>query len=132
MTQPDAASGYEIKSYIPPAVSGSYPVRSGNLVRPLVDGVPTFRRIAGAIESARHGVWLTVAFFAPDFCFPDGGGSLFDVLDRAVARGLDVRILFWRPNPESSRYGRTFAGSQADRDMLRARGWQCSLCVGRV
>lgn len=104
--------------HIPFPSSGSYPVRAGNAVRPLVDGVPAFHRINEAIEEARHRVWLTVAFFADDFRMP--GGSLFDVLDRAVARGLDVRVIFWRPNPESSRLGRTFAGSQADRDMLAA------------
>lgn len=75
-----------------------------------------------AIEEAQHSVWVTVAFFADDFQMPDGRGSLFHVLDRAVARGLDVRVIFWRPNLESSGLGRTFSGSAADRDMLRARG----------
>jgi len=108
--------------HIPCATSAAYPLRHGNLVRPLVDGVPAFRRIGDAIEASRHSIWLTFAFFAPDFCFPDGRGTLFDVLDRAVDRGLDVRVLFWRPNPESSRYGRTFPGSAADQAMLRSRG----------
>jgi phosphatidylserine/phosphatidylglycerophosphate/cardiolipin synthase-like enzyme len=107
MTQSDIAFPLEAEAHVPPALTGSYPVRSGNLVRPLIDGVPTFQRIGEAIEAARHSVWLTVAFFAPDFAFPDGAGSLLDVLDRTVARGLDVRILFWRPNPESSGYGHT-------------------------
>jgi cardiolipin synthase len=109
-------------SHIPFPASGSYPVRTGNAVRPLIDGEPAFRRIAEAIEAARHSVWLTVAFYASDFQMPDGRGSLFDVLDRAVARGLDVRVIFWRPNPESSNLGRTFPGSPADREMLRERG----------
>ena len=91
-------------------------------MRPLVDGVAAFERIGHAIEHARHSVWLTVAFFALDFCFPGRGSGLFDVLDRAVHRGLDVRVLFWRPNAESCHYGRTFPGSRANRDMLRARG----------
>ena len=43
------------------------------------------------------------------------------MLDRAAARGIDVRILFWRPNPESSGYGRTFPGTQADHAGLAAR-----------
>ncbi|HJU17284.1 MAG TPA: phosphatidylserine/phosphatidylglycerophosphate/cardiolipin synthase family protein [Stellaceae bacterium] len=102
--------------------SGSYPARPGNRVRPLIDGVPAFRRIGAAVGAARCSVWLTVTFFAPDFRFPDDRGSLFDVLDRACERGLDVRVMFWRPNPESSRYGRTFPGSSADRDRLQARG----------
>lgn len=108
--------------HIPIATSGAYPARPGNLVRPLVDGVPTFQRIGAAIASARHSIWLTVTFYAPDFRFPDGSGSLFDALDRAVERGLDARVLFWRHNPESSHYGRTFYGSEADRALLRDRG----------
>lgn len=91
-------------------------------MRPLVDGVPAFRRIGEAIEAARHSVWLTVTFYADDFNFPDRQGSLFDVLDRAVARGLDVRALFWRPNRASSSYGRTFPGAEPDRELLRRRG----------
>jgi cardiolipin synthase A/B len=121
MTQPDIAVAFD-PSHVSPVTSSSYPARPGNLVRPLVDGVPAFRRIAEAIEAARHGIWLTVAFYAADFLFPDRQGALFDVLDRAVARGLDVRVLFWRPNPESSQYGRTFPGSRADRNLLSARG----------
>ena len=73
--------------HIPIATSGAYPARPGNLVRPLVDGVPTFQRIGAAIASARHSIWLTVTFYAPDFRFPDGSGSLFDALDRAVEIG---------------------------------------------
>jgi phosphatidylserine/phosphatidylglycerophosphate/cardiolipin synthase-like enzyme len=108
--------------YIPSVASCSYPPRERNAVRPLVDAVPAFRRIGEAVEAARHSVWLTVTFFAQDFEMPDGGGSVFDVLDRAVERGLDVRVVFWRPNQESIGYGRTFAGTPEQRDMLRARG----------
>ena len=108
-------------AHVPPVADGSYPIRSGNLVRPLLDGTPAFERIGDAVEAARHSIWLTVAFFAFDFHFPNGGGALFDVLDRAAARGIDVRILFWRPNPESSGYGRTFPGTQADHAELAAR-----------
>jgi phosphatidylserine/phosphatidylglycerophosphate/cardiolipin synthase-like enzyme len=108
--------------HIPFVATCSYPQRSGNAVRPLVDGVPAFRRIGEAVMAARHSVWLTVAFVAPDFQMPDGIGSLFDLLDGAVDRGLDVRVIFWRPNPESMNYGRTFAGSRDELDLLAARG----------
>jgi cardiolipin synthase A/B len=108
--------------HIPFLSTGSYPSRTGNRVRALVDGEPAFRRIVAAVDAAQHSVWLTVTFFAADFQMPDGRGSLFDVLDGAVERGLDVRVIFWRPNPESSGYGRTFPGSPADRQMLEARG----------
>jgi len=126
MSHETATTRAAILPYVP-AVSGAYPARPGNLVRPLVDGVPAFQRIAEAIAIARHSIWLTVAFYATDFQFPENRGSLFDVLDSAVARGLDVRVLFWRPNPESSGYGRTFPGSQDDRNLLRNRGSRFSI-----
>jgi cardiolipin synthase A/B len=108
-------------THIPFVAACAYPPRAGNAVRPLVDGVPAYRRIAEAVKAARHHVWLTVAFYAPDFQMPDGSGALFDVLDRATKRGLDVRVIFWRPNQESIGYGRTFAGSSEQRGMLEAR-----------
>ena len=86
---------------IPFARDASYPVRPGNLLRPLVDGEPAFRRVCEAIEAARHSVWATVTFMWASFEMPDGRGSALDVLGRAAARGLDVRLLFWRPDPET-------------------------------
>jgi phosphatidylserine/phosphatidylglycerophosphate/cardiolipin synthase-like enzyme len=54
---------------------------------------------------------------------PDGHGSLFDVLDRAVERGLDVRVLFWRSQAqEDEEPGIHFFGSEAHRAMLASRG----------
>jgi phosphatidylserine/phosphatidylglycerophosphate/cardiolipin synthase-like enzyme len=64
-------------------------------VAALIDGEPAFRRICEAVEAARKRVWLTVAFVEADCPMPDGRGSVFDVLDRAAARGVDVRVLFW-------------------------------------
>jgi cardiolipin synthase A/B len=112
----------QAEPHIPFPASGSYPARPGNLVRPLVDGMPAFRRICEAIEAARHSVWVAVTFAIPDFPMPDGRGSFLDVLDRAAARGLDVRVLFWRHNPETARYGLTFSGTPAQRALLRDRG----------
>jgi phosphatidylserine/phosphatidylglycerophosphate/cardiolipin synthase-like enzyme len=103
-----------------PAASGSYPRREGNLVRPLIGGAEAFARIAEAVDAAQHRAWLTVAFYADDFHVPDGRG-LFDLLDGAAARGVDVRALFWRPNPDSLNYGRTFAGPLPAGSRLRAR-----------
>ena len=48
--------------HIPFAESGSYPVRAGNRVRPLIDGEPAYGRICEAVEAAQHSVWLTVAW----------------------------------------------------------------------
>jgi cardiolipin synthase A/B len=77
------------------ANSSSYPRRRGNFVRPLVDGVPAFRAILSAVERATQSVWVTVAFLDDDLVLPDAHGSFFDVVERAAARGLDVRVLFW-------------------------------------
>src|SRR5262249_7493479 len=56
---------------------------------------------------------------------PGGDGSLFDVLDRAAARGLDVRALFWR-EPQLAPFAsdpvmRHFEGNDADRAFLEQR-----------
>jgi len=122
MDQHDAPATTEAAPHIPFIAHGSYPRRGGNRVRPLIDSGPAFRRICDAVEHARHSVWITVTFIATDFQMPDGRGSIFDVLDRAVERGVDVRVIFWRPSPESSGYGQTFAGTSADFDLLAARG----------
>ncbi len=110
-------------AHIPHVESGSYPLRAGNQLRPLVDGEPAFRTICRAVESARRSVWVTVAFLKEGFEMPDGRGSIFDVLDAAVARGLDVRVLFWRSSQqEEEEPGVHFPGTEAQRAMLAERG----------
>ena len=52
---------------IPFAENGSYPVRAGNRVRPLIDGEPAYSRICEAVEAAQHSVWLTVAWIWETF-----------------------------------------------------------------
>lgn len=108
-------------SHIPFVESGSYPVRAGNALRPLIDGTPVFRRICEAVEGARHSVWIAAAFCTVDFRMPDGRGSFFDMLDRAAARGLDVRVIYWRPNaPHGNETA--FRGTALEREFLWARG----------
>ena len=110
------------ESPIPFVSSGSYPARPGNFVRALVDGEPAFRRICEAIEAAKHSVWVTVTFMWPSFEMPDGRGSALDVLDRAAARGVDVRLIFWRPDTGSEAYWRNaFGGSRDHLALLDAR-----------
>lgn len=108
--------------HIPFTDTGSYPLRAGNAVRPLVDGVPAFQRICEAVDAARHSVWVTVAFYHPDFRMPDGR-TLWDVLDEAAGRGVDVRVIFWRYVGDDLLGPRAhFPGTEAERSMLRARG----------
>ena len=59
---------------------------------------------------------------------PDGRGSLFDVLDRAARRGLDVRVIFWRHTDETAHFvNDMFAGSADQREMLGLRDAQFSI-----
>jgi cardiolipin synthase len=108
-------------STIPFARGASYPVRPGNSLRPLIDGEPAFRRVCEAIETARHSVWATVTFMWASFQMPDGRGSALDVLGRAAARGLDVRLIFWRPDPETETLKlNAFWGSAQHIDLLES------------
>jgi len=107
---------------IPFVQSGSYPTRSGNLVRPLIDGEPAFRRIYEVIETAQRSVWVTVTFMWQPCEMPDARGTPLDVLDRAAARGIDVRIIFWRPDEETAWLRRNaFWGSPTHTDLLARR-----------
>jgi phosphatidylserine/phosphatidylglycerophosphate/cardiolipin synthase-like enzyme len=109
-------------AYVPFVESASYPLRTGCAVRPLVDGEPAFRRICQAVEAARTSVWVTVAFLKRELQLPDGRGSFFDVLERAHARGVDVRALFWRcPELEAVEPGTHFSGMESERAWLLAR-----------
>ncbi len=97
-------------SHVPAAAGAAFAPRPGNRVVTFVDGMDLSRRVGEAIAAARHSVWTTVAFLSNDFVFP-GHGILFDVLDATVARGVDVRLLAWRPNPEARQSERIFGGS---------------------
>lgn len=88
-------------STVVPAPAGArFPVREGNLIRPLIDGEPAFRRVCEAIETADRSVWVTVTFLWETCRMPDGRGTPLEVLGRAAARGVDVRVVFWRPGEE--------------------------------
>jgi cardiolipin synthase A/B len=82
--------------------TGTYPTRVGNTVQLLIDGEPAFRRVCEAIETAQHSVFLTVTFMWSTFTMPDGRGTTLEVLSRAARRGLDVRLIFWRPDDETA------------------------------
>lgn len=110
-------------SHIPGAISGSYPIRHGNRVRPLIDSEEIFTRLGEAAEGASKSIWITIAFLSRDFTLP-GRGSLFDLLDRATRRGVDVRLLIWRPNPQAADHPIMFRGTPEDRQLLGARAPQ--------
>lgn len=107
---------------IPAPESCRFPKREGNEVRMHVDGVAAFGAIERAVDNATTAVWVTVAFFHQSFRFPSGR-SMWDLLDAAGRRGVDVRVVFWRHNLETARLaGETFPGTPADHAHLDARG----------
>jgi phosphatidylserine/phosphatidylglycerophosphate/cardiolipin synthase-like enzyme len=116
----DAAGG--LPASVPFVETGGYPTREGNLVIPWIDGVPAFRRICDAIEAAHQSVWATVTFMWPSFEMPDGRGSALDLLERVARRGVDVRLIFWRPDDETATLRENaFWGSAAHFDLLAQR-----------
>jgi len=107
---------------------GSYPTRDGNLVRPLIDGEPAYRRICEAIEAARHSVWATITFMWPEFRMPGERGTALEVLDRAARRGVDVRVIFWRYDGETETFKRNaFWGAPEHFELLRRNDHQARI-----
>ncbi len=105
---------------IPHASIASYPIRSGNSIRPLIDGEPAFRRVCEAIEAASRSVWVTITFLWTTCQMPDGRGTPLAVLNRAAQKGIDVRIIFWRPDPETEALKtHAFWGTPEQFDLLR-------------
>ena len=117
--------------YIPVSASSSYPARPGNRLRTLV-GQELFGQIGKAIDEAQQSIWVTVAFYNPDFYFPDGRGALFDALDRAVARGVDTRLVVWRPNAEAGGFPNMFRGDDTQRAWLADRSSRVKIRWDRI
>ncbi|MBX7184670.1 MAG: phosphatidylserine/phosphatidylglycerophosphate/cardiolipin synthase family protein [Vicinamibacteria bacterium] len=84
--------------------------------------------MCAAIDQAQARVWVAVTFLWADFQMPDGRGSFFEVLTRARRRGLDVRVIFWRPD-EASAELRTnaFWGSPEHRALLKQEASDVSI-----
>jgi cardiolipin synthase len=97
----------------------SYPRRPGNRVIPWIDGVPFYNRLAAVFRAARTRIWAIVSFIEPGFRFPDGT-PWWVMLSEAEARGVDVRVLFWR-NPGFFKTEHVFLGDARERERLR--GW---------
>jgi cardiolipin synthase A/B len=113
--------------------TGTYPTRGGNAVQLLIDGEAAFRRVCEAIEAANQSVWATITFMWADFQMPDGRGSALEVLDRAAQRGVDVRLIFWRPDDVTASHRRNaFWGAPEHLGLLEAFApkvsirWDCA------
>ena len=99
----------EIIESVPHPNHCSYPLRKGNKVVPLIDSRATYERICEVIDKvlsiirlylidlikAKKRVWVAVSFLQKEWRAPGERGSFFDLMDSCVARGLDVRVLFW-------------------------------------
>lgn len=110
-----------LRTHVPAPTGARFPVRDGNAVRPLIDGEPAFRRVCEAIEAAERSVWVTVTFLWAACRMPDGRGTPLEVLGRAAARGVDVRVVCWRPGDEFAHLRtNAFWGAPAHLERLRA------------
>lgn len=108
--------------------TSSYPPREGNQVRLLVDGIPSFRRICEAIEAAQQSVWVTITFMWSECHMPDDRGGPLEVLQQAAERGVDVRLIFWRPEDDATHHKRNaFWGSPEHFKKLKALAPDVSL-----
>jgi len=67
----------------------SQPLTSGNEIEPLVNGDAAFPAMLAAIEAARKSVTLVTYIFDNDA----SGGKFIAALERAVKRGVAVRVL---------------------------------------
>ncbi|MDG2427562.1 MAG: phosphatidylserine/phosphatidylglycerophosphate/cardiolipin synthase family protein [Acidimicrobiales bacterium] len=105
----------------PSPASAVFPVRSGNLIEPLVDGAMAFDRIASAVEAATASVWVCVAFLEVEVQFPGRRGTFLDLMDAAVDRGVDVRVLVWHPLGHGAGADDTFPGNQDTTSLLGGR-----------
>jgi phosphatidylserine/phosphatidylglycerophosphate/cardiolipin synthase-like enzyme len=76
--------------------------------------------VCDAIEAAKRSVWVTVTFMWAACQMPDGRGTPLDVLNRATEREVDVRVIFWRPDPETEALKtNAFWGTPEQFDLLR-------------
>jgi phosphatidylserine/phosphatidylglycerophosphate/cardiolipin synthase-like enzyme len=57
----------------------------------------------------------------PSFQMPDGRGTALDLLERAAQRGVDVRLLCWRPDDETAALRRNAFWGSAEHFELLAR-----------
>jgi cardiolipin synthase len=65
------------------------PITAGNDVRPLVNGDVAYPAMIEAIDGAEHTVALSTYIFDHD----SAGAAFIDALERAVKRGVEVRVL---------------------------------------
>ncbi|MEM7013986.1 MAG: phospholipase D-like domain-containing protein, partial [Verrucomicrobiota bacterium] len=89
---------------------GEWPLTNGNEITPLFNGDEAYPEMLAAIDAAEESVWLQTYIFDRE-----GPGSEFaDALERAFARGVDVRVII----DDASRF---HARSPVER-LLRRKG----------
>ncbi|SFF58224.1 cardiolipin synthetase 2 [Fontimonas thermophila] len=91
------------------------PLLGGNRIEPLHNGDQAYPRMLAAIEQARHSVALATYIFDNDAI----GQRFVDALDRARARGVDVRVMI-------DGFGQHYSLVPITR-VLRARGIDCAM-----
>lgn len=77
---------------------GSYPARSGNDVKILIDGQAAYADIAAAMNKAKKFIYSTYSYGDVNFLpVPETGETMFDLLRARSAAGVDVKLVVWQP-----------------------------------
>ena len=80
------------------AETATFPVRAGNSVELLVDGVAALPRIAADVEAARSHVHVAGWYFTPGMRLGEDGPTLAGLLGETAER-VPVRVLAWAGAP---------------------------------
>jgi len=113
---------------VPCPQHASYLSHTGNKVVPLVDGHVAFSRIHEAIRLAKHSVYAVIGFVDLNTRLPSPPSvpqpTVFEMLDAAASRGLDVRVLFWGA---SEHFGMVFKRTKENYALYGM--WSCYVVV---
>lgn len=104
---------------IEPVAQASYPAREGHHVEVWAGEIAFYEHLLRAMRAAKRSVWVAVSFIHRSFRFP-GGERWWDVLDELAAKGVEVRVLFWR-NPRFFSRANVIQGDAEDLAWLKAR-----------
>ncbi|MGO9622280.1 MAG: phospholipase D-like domain-containing protein [Desulfobaccales bacterium] len=80
------------------AQQGSYPRRSGNEIKILIDGQAAYQEIDEAFKKAKKFIYLTISFGDLDFLLiPESEEPLLSILSSRADDKVDVRMVVWQP-----------------------------------
>jgi phosphatidylserine/phosphatidylglycerophosphate/cardiolipin synthase-like enzyme len=84
-----------------PSSHRSYPPRSGNEIKILIDGQAAYQEISAAFKNAKKFIYMTISYGDTDFLMvpksQDPQEPLLSILSSRAADKVDVRMVIWQP-----------------------------------